>query len=510
MLKKIKPVVLVIMDGWGLAPKNFGNAVALAKTPNLQKLMRTYPHTELVASGSLVGLPEEQDGNSEAGHMNLGAGRIVEQDAVKINHAISNGTFFKNAAFLEAINYIKRHASSLHLMGLLTNGMSAHSYPDHLYALMALAAEHNIKRVYLHLFTDGRDSGQHEAMLFLKTLRQNFKHGEIIASIQGRYYAMERNKRWEITKLAYELLTEGKGRKVKSAEEAITTAYNSQESDEFIKPCIINPEGIVREHDALIFFNLRSDRARQLAKAFVQPEFERKNPGAFKRKVVFKHLRFIAMTDFGPDLDSILSAFPSEDLKNTLPMLLHNLRQLYLAESEKYAHVTYFLNGGYADPVNGEARLKIASPDCKSYDLKPEMSAHKITAYLLRALKAQRYDFYCVNYANPDMVGHTGNLSAGIKACTCIDQQIGLLYQEIKKQNGTLIITADHGNVEEMINLETGEVDTEHSKNPVPFIITQKGLKLKKNKPLCLGRVAPSILKLFDLPKNLEMLEPLW
>lgn len=505
-----KPIVLIIMDGWGIAKANKGNAVALAKTPNLDKLYKTYPNTTLQAHGRCVGLPMKQDGNSEAGHMNLGAGRSVDQDAVKINRAINTGIFAKNPAFLEAVGHVQENKSKLHLMGLLTGEMSAHAFPDHLYVLMAFAQKHKIQPIYLHLFTDGRDSAQHQALILIKELQKTFKNGEIIASIMGRYYAMERNKRWPITKKAYELLTEGKGLKADNSEEAIVAAYNREETDEFIKPTLLDKNGLIEDNDAVIYFNLRSDRARQLSKAFVQKRFKQKNKGAFKRQKHLKNLRFIAMTDFGPDLDHILAAFPSEDIKQTLPMLLKNKKQLYLAESEKYAHVTYFFNGGYADPVNGEERIMIPSPDCEHYDKKPEMSAPKITKALIENIKNNIYDFYCVNYANPDMVAHTGNLKAGIKACECVDKQIGQVVKEVLKKKGVVLITADHGNAEEMVNLKTGEIDTKHSTNPVPLIITDRNIELNKSKNNCLGHIAPSILKLFDLKKSDLMDQPLW
>ncbi|MFA6027958.1 MAG: 2,3-bisphosphoglycerate-independent phosphoglycerate mutase [Patescibacteria group bacterium] len=505
----MNPYLLVIMDGWGIAPENKGNAVALANTPNYKKLRAEYSYTELVASGKQVGLPEGQDGNSEAGHMNIGAGRVVIQDAVHINHRIYDGTFFKNAALIDAINHVKKYGSRMHLMGLLTEDMSAHACPDHLYALLELMKQKEITSIYLHLFTDGRDAPQHGAINFLKNLRKYFQNGEIIATITGRYYAMERNKRWDVTEKVYNLLTLGEAEhQAPTATDAVLQAYNRNETDEFIKPTLIDKNGLIKDGDSVIFFNLRSDRTRQLSKAFVQPEFNKKNPKSFTRKKIIKHLKFVAMTDFGPDLDSIVSAFPSADVPETLPIMLMEKKQMYIAESEKYAHVTYFFNGGYADPVSGEERIKIPSPDVFSYDEKPEMSASQITDKVLKELKDNKYDFYCINYANPDMVGHTGNLQATIKACECVDEQLGRLWAEVSKKKGTMIITADHGNAEELLNLKTGEIDTEHSTNPVPLIITKKGLKLKKNGSL--GNIAPTILKLMNLPaQKLMVAKPL-
>jgi len=496
---KRTPLVFVIMDGWGLAPASQGNAITLAKTPNLKKLAKDFSNTQLMAASTAVGLPLGQDGNSEAGHMNIGAGRIVEQDAIRINHCIYNGTFHKNAAILSAITHAERHKSRLHLMGLLTDGMSAHAYPDHLYALLDLLKKKKVAKVYLHLFTDGRDSPQHAALTYLKRLKKYFYNGEIIATIVGRFYAMERNKRWPITEAVYNLLTLGETHhRSESPESAILEAYNRNESDEFIHPTLIDKQGVIKDNDAVIYFNLRSDRTRQLTKAFVQPNFTRLNSGSFNRKKVLKNLEFVTMTDFGPDLDHTISAFPATDIVDTLPMLLTGKKQLYIAESEKYAHVTYFFNGGYANAVNGEERIKIPSPDVPSYDKKPEMSASEITRTVINKIKKDQYDFYCLNYANPDMVGHTGNLKAGIVACSCVDQQIGKLWREVNAKRGIMVITADHGNAEEMINFKTGEIDTEHSINPVPLIITRKNLRLKTHGALC--NVAPTILKLMDLP----------
>lgn len=500
------PIVLAIMDGWGLAEKNKGNAVALAKTPNLQYLTNNFSHTTLRASGLAVGLPFEQDGNSEAGHMNIGAGRICEQDAVRINHCIYDGTFYKNAALTSAVNHANKNNSAIHIMGLLSDGMSAHSYPDHMYALIDFLYQKKFKKIYIHLFTDGRDSPQHGALEYLKKIKKCFKNGEKIASVMGRYYAMERNKRWSITEQAYDLLTLGIAKHhATGAQDAILQAYNRNSSDEFIKPTLIDKNGIINDNDSVIFINLRSDRTRQLTKAFVQKDFNQKNPGAFIRKKVLKNIQFVAMTDFGPDLDNILSAFPSIDLAETLPMVLDNKRQLYIAESEKYAHVTFFFNGGYADPVNNEERMKIPSPDVASYDQAPRMSADLITKQVTDFLKKDAFDFYCINYANPDMVGHTGNLAAAIEACSCTDEQIGKLWQAVEQKNGILVVTADHGNAEEMMNLVTGEIDTKHSQNPVPLIITKKGLQLKEKG--CLGNIAPTILKLAGLPTSKLMTE---
>jgi 2,3-bisphosphoglycerate-independent phosphoglycerate mutase len=509
---KTLPLLLLILDGWGIAKPNRGNAVTLARTPNLNKLFKNYPYTELCAHGECVGLPIGQVGNSEAGHMNIGAGRIVEQDEVRINESIEDGTFFKNTALNEAMKYVLKNKSKLHLMGIISSQSSPHGDPKHLRALVNLARHHKISEVYLHLFTDGRDSPPYSALKFITALERDVLSHEKIATIMGRYYAMDRKKKWENTARAYNALVDGQARTAKSPQAAITEGYNRRESDEFLEPYIItnshgDPLPRVSNNDSLIFFNLRSDRARQLAKPFVQVDFEKKNNPVFTREKILKNLKFVAMTDFGPDLDSILTAFSSVDLKSTLPMELSHLKQLYIAETEKYAHVTYFFNGGYADPVNGEKRMVVPSPDVKSYDETPEMSSKKLTQIILKNVAAHAYDFTVLNFAAPDMIGHTGNLKAAIQTCEAMDKYVNEIVRAYLAKNGTIIITADHGNIEEMLNLKTGEANTEHSTNPVPFVIINKYLKnkIKLRKGGKLGDVAPTILDLLGIKKPKEM-----
>lgn len=517
----ILPLILVILDGWGLAKPNKGNAVTLAKTPTMDGLLRKYSHTELNASGEAVGLPPLQFGNSEAGHMNLGAGRVVEQDAVKISRSINDGVFFKNASFMQAIQQAKRNKANLHLMGLISNGMSAHSDPGHLLSLLSLARLNGLKQIYLHLFTDGRDSPKYASLKLIVDIQKAFKNGEAIATVMGRFYAMDRKKAWIRTKKAYEALVNGLGRKAESVQAAITESYNRGESDEFIEPYIITRDGKplprIADGDSVIFFNLRSDRARQLAKAFAQKDFRGLNSPCFTRKKFLKHLLFVAMTDFGPDLTSILTAFPADDLKQTLPMQLANLKQLYIAETEKYAHVTYFFNGGYADSVAGEVRQVIASPDVKSYDAVPAMSSAKLCREVINNLTPDpllskergnwKYDFTVLNFAAPDMIGHTGNLEAGVECCHKVDKCLGEIVKAYLRVAGTILVTADHGNIEKMINLKTGGIDTEHSTNPVPFIMVNKSLgnKFQLRSGGVLGDVAPTILELLGLDKPKEM-----
>lgn len=502
-------MILVILDGWGMAKPNKGNAVTLADTPTMNGISREYPFTQLHAHGRYVGLPPKQDGNSEAGHMNIGAGRVVEQDAVKISKSINDGTFFKNTALLEAVKHVGANKSKMHLMGMISNGMSAHSEPDHILALLTFLQKNKVNDIYFHLFTDGRDSPKYAALKLIEDMERSFKNKEQIATVIGRFYAMDRKKKWERTRMAYDALLLGHGHKARSARAAISESYNKGDNDEFIEPYIINPAGRIENGDSVIFFNLRSDRARQLAKIFVQKDFNEDNPGSFKRRKFLKNLCFVAMTDFGPDLDSIVSAFPSVDLKQTLPMVLADIKQLYMAETEKYAHVTYFFNGGYSGRVNGEDQAVIASPDVKSYDATPAMESRELAKTVIYYLKKKKYDFTVLNFAAPDMIGHTGNLEAAIKCCHEVDKCLGQIIKAYLEVGGTVIVTADHGNIEEMINLATGEINTEHSTNPVPFIIINKQYrgenKIRLKERGILGDIAPTILALMGKKKPKEM-----
>lgn len=501
-----QPLVLVVLDGWGVNPEKKGNPQAQAQTPVLDALYKKYPHTKLAASSSAVGLPLGQPGNSEAGHMNIGAGRVVEQDAVIISKSINNGTFFKNPAFLQAAKKVEDHHSQVHLMGLLSDSSSPHADNDHLLSLLSFFLAKTKQKIYLHLFTDGRDSPRFAALKLLGQYKSVFNNGRVkVASVMGRFYAMDRKKAWARTKLAYNALVLGKGHLVKSAVEAVSQAYNRGESDEFIQPSVVvkngRPLGAIGDHDALIFFNLRSDRARQLAKVFGQNDFESKNLGSFRRLHLPKNLLFVTLTDFGPDLDNIITAYPGMDIPDTLPVVLHSLRQLYIAETEKYAHVTYFFNGGYDHPIAGETRVNIPSQNVDSYDQAPAMSTPEITRYVVQVIHKASFDFVTINYASPDMVGHSGNLAAATKAIEILDQHLGVLIKAVLARHGTVIITADHGNVEEMLDLQTGEVNTEHSTFPVPFILVgdQKKYKLKSNGQL--ANIAPTILDILKISK---------
>jgi len=513
-----KKIIVVILDGWGIAPPGPGNMVEAAHTPTFDALKKNYSYTELCASGECVGLIKGQPGNSEAGHFNLGAGRMVIDDAKVINESIKNGTFFKNSVFLEGIKHWRKNHSKIHLMGLITEENSAHSHPSHWLAMQKLLAREKVPKVYLHLFTDGRDSSQHAALKIIERFEEKVSNDhqgspmEVeIATVIGRFYAMDRKKSWENIKKTYELLVYGKGLKAPNIKEAIISGYNRQETDEYISPTVIvsgdKPIALIEASDVVIFLNLRSDRARELTKVFVQTDFAKRNPNSFAREKI-KNLFFIALTNFGPDLDHTLAAYPGQNIEDSLPIWLNGLKQFYIAETEKYSHVTFFFNGGYDRPVAGERREMIPSPDVAHYDLAPEMSAFKITERLIEAMQKESPDFILVNFANPDMLGHTGNREAARKGIEFVDECLGRVAKTAKDLNYTLIVTADHGNAEEMINLVTHEIETTHTTNPVPFIIVdEKKYHLKKGGVL--GNVSPTIIDLFGIEKPKEMIDSL-
>jgi len=508
--KDPKPLVLVILDGWGINKNKEGNAVRLARTPIFDNLWSRYPHTNLKASGSAVGLPVGQNGNSEAGHMAIGAGREIQQDAVVVNESIADRTFFKNPAFIQTIRSVKKNKSRLHLMGLLTGTQSAHANQSHLYSFLSLAKKEGLNEVYLHLFTDGRDSTPTAGLHYLKDLLKEIKRLGLgrIATITGRYYAMDRIKKWERTQVAYQNLTLGNGEQVQDIIQAVKNYYARGITDEFIPPTIIkqSPPILIDDKDGVIFFNLRTDRAKQITQAFVQTRFK-----GFKRKKVLKDLCFSIMTEFGPGLGEALIAYPGRVHGNTLPVVVgrhHAYKQLYIAESEKFPHVTYFLNGGFSKVVDREQRMVIPSFVVKSYTQKPKMRAQDLTSRIVKFLKNNSYNFIVVNYANPDMLGHTGDLKAAIVALEFLDQCLKELMRIISKRRGTMIVTADHGNVEEMIDSKTKAVLTAHTTNPVPFILasTSEGpLRLRKEGKL--ANIAPTILDYLDLEKPKAMEE---
>jgi len=507
MTKKPKPTILAILDGWGVGPKDDTNAIWLAKTPVFDALAEKYPYTQLNATGTAVGLDDRQTSGSETGHMNIGAGRIIEQDSRKISESINTGTFFHNAAFLGAISHVKKHKSNLHLMGLLGNEDSPHMNPYHLEALLLLAKRNGLKNVFIHFFTDGRDSYPKSALEHLAGWQKRMKRIGVgrVASLVGRFYAMDRAKNWDRLKIAYNLLVSGEGRRFASPEEAIQYSYKKNLTDEYVKPALIDGKGqkiiTINNNDSVISFNLRSDRARQFAKLFVLA----KSKETSLPKPRLKNLYFVAMTNFGPDLP-VHTAFQDHPLNGTLPVALADLSQLYIAEKEKFAHITYFLNGGYADSLNGEVRLMVPSPKTDNYAKTPCMSAEKITAKILGFLKKGKYDFTAVNFANADMVGHTGDMKAAIKAIECVDRCMGKIWKELQKQDGNLIVTADHGNADCMWDKKAKLPMTFHTKNPVPFILASekyRGKKLASGKVL--ANISPTVCDIMKAEKLREM-----
>lgn len=502
---------MLILDGFGLTdPTNPGNAITPETAPNIFGYMKKYPNSHLETSGKDVGLFPNQPGNSEAGHLNIGAGRVVFQDLVSISNAIHDGTFFKNEAFKQAVHHVKKYNKAIHVMGLLTDGNSAHVYPEHFYALLEYFRREKQNKVYLHLFTDGRDSSPHSAERFLHELQGHLLGHEKIATIMGRFYAMDRNKIWDRTRQAYEAMVLGKGCTAKSASEALEQSYNRGDTDEFVCPTVIvennKPVATIQDNDAVFFVNARSDRARQITKAFVQPDFQKMNKGAFKRIKTPKNIRFVAMTDFGPDLPGMFTAFPSPDVRKPMAEVIgESHRQLYISETEKYAHVTYFINGGYAEPLNGEDREAVTSLSVRSYAEQPGMNAEEITNRVLAYIKKNKYNFFCINYANADMVGHTGNFEATKVAVQILDEQVKILVDAVLAKDGQVLIISDHGNAEEMINKKTKEIMTEHTINPVPCIIIRKDTKDIKLRDGRLSDVAPTLFKLLCLEKPKEM-----
>ncbi len=531
-------VILVIMDGWGIAPDSPGNAITKAKTTNVNTFWYSYPHTELEASGQAVGLPRGEDGNTETGHLNLGAGRIVYQDLERINKAIAEGTFDKNEAFKKAVDHVKNNNSKLHLMGLVGAG-GVHANNEHLYALIKLARDQGAPNLYLHLFTDGRDSPPTSATTYIQQIEEVIKADGIgiIASVMGRYWAMDRDKRWDRTKKAYDALTKAAGNTATSAEEAISASYELGKNDEFIEPTIITDNGkpiaTITDNDAVIFFNFRVDRPRQLTKAFVFdpfthasvandfdaklynhkeiPETSMSTNEPFDRGKKIANLCFVTMTQYSKTLDEagILSAFPPEPVKNPLGSVLslNDIHQLRVTESEKERFVTYYFNGLHELPFPNELHLIIPSPKVLTYDQQPEMSADEVTSEVLNKMKQDHFRFILINFPNADMVGHTGNIEPTIRAVEKVDDCLGRLANYVLAFNGAMLLTADHGNAEEMINLKTNQVDTEHSTNRVPFIAVARPFlgKSQKLQSGILADIAPTILGLFNIPIPVEM-----
>lgn len=499
------PLLLMILDGWGYTTEEHGNAIVAARTPVLDSLLEKYPSCLLEVSGEGVGLPEGQMGNSEVGHLNIGAGRIVYQDLTRINKAIKDGSFFKNQVFLDAMEHVKKNNSALHLMGLFSYG-GVHSHMDHMRALVEMAKKEGLKEVYIHAFLDGRDVPPQAALEDMKA-HEAFCHSIGIAktaTVCGRYYAMDRDRRWDRTELAYNALTNAEGVFAEDAVSAVCQAYERGENDEFVKPTVITdkagkPVATIKDTDAVIFFNFRPDRARQMTYALVNRDFD-----DFERKVK-PELHYVCMTEYDEKLD-IPIAFPPESYENTLGQVLskHKKKQLRIAETEKYAHVTFFFNGGVEKKNQGEDRCLIPSPDVATYDLKPEMSAFEVTDELVDKILNNDYDVIILNFANMDMVGHTGIVDAAIKAIEAVDQCVGKIVDALMEKDGSTIITADHGNAEKMIDYNTGKPHTAHTSNPVRCILvsSEEGIKLQDGK---LSDIAPTMLDILSIEKPEQM-----
>ena len=490
----------MILDGFGLRENKEGNAIASAKTPNIDRLFSTYPHSILEASGMAVGLPEGQMGNSEVGHLNIGAGRIVYQDLTRITKSIKDGDFFKNPALLDVIEKVKTRNSSLHLMGLLSDG-GVHSLNGHLYALLELAKKHGIRNVFVHAFLDGRDVPPKSALTYIADAEKRMKGsvGEF-ATISGRYFAMDRDRRWDRVEKAYDAMTSGIGETARSARQAVEKSYERGKTDEFVIPTVISRDDkqapVISDNDSVIFFNFRSDRAREITRAFIDTDFN-----GFVRKV-FPRTHFVCMTQYDETF-RVPVAFTPESLKNILADVLssHYLKQLRIAETEKYAHVTFFFNGGRETPVDGEERILVPSPKAATYDLIPEMSAYPVTDEVVKAVSSGRFDVIILNYANLDMVGHTGIFDAAVKAAEAVDKCVGRVFEAVTAAGGLLILTADHGNAEQMLD-ETGGIHTAHTCNPVPFLFCDSKARLRNG---ILADIAPTLLEVLAIEKPGEM-----
>ncbi len=503
MSAKKRPCMLIILDGWGISAKEKGNAVYIAKTPFLDKIKEEYPATQLLCSGEAVGLPDGIMGNSEVGHLNIGAGRVVYQDLLRIDSAISNGDFFKNKMLNSVISKVNTNDSALHLMGLVSDG-GVHSQLEHLFALLDMAKKKGVNKVYIHAILDGRDTPPDSGVGYIEKLQKHINDNNFgaIATICGRFYAMDRDNRWDRVEKAYRLYTLGEATCEKDPAYAVKSAYQRDETDEFIRPIIMTdkdekPLGLLQHNDGVIFFNFRADRAREITRALTDPTFE-----SFERKVYPKLCEFVCMTLYDEKFTLPL-AFPPVHLDEILGEVISkkSLHQLRIAETEKYAHVTYFFNGGEEKPFPLEDRCLIPSPrEVSTYDLKPEMSAYLVTKEVLLRLKSKKYDALMLNFANMDMVGHTGILDAAIKAAEAVDECVKQIVNEVKTQGGVVLITADHGNAEQMI-ADNGHPHTAHTLNPVPLILVDDNRRGSSLKPGSLGDIAPTILHIMGIDK---------
>ncbi len=501
---KNKLTMLMILDGFGENENENANAVKLANTPNIDRLMKTCPTTNMYTSGLNVGLPDGQMGNSEVGHTNIGAGRIVYQELTRITKSIEDGDFFSNPEFIKAIENCKKYGSKLHIMGLLSDG-GVHSHIRHIFGLLELAKRKDFEDVYVHCFMDGRDTPPASGESYVSELEEKMKEKGVgkIASISGRFYAMDRDKRWERIEKAYKALVEGEGEKAVSSVSAVEDSYQKETFDEFILPTVITngeePVATIGKHDSVIFFNFRPDRAREITRTLVDKEFKE-----FETRKDLD-LYYVCMTSYDETMPNVHIAFKKEELKNTFGEYIskQGLTQLRIAETEKYAHVTFFFNGGEEKQYEGEDRILVPSPKVETYDLQPEMSAPEVTEKVLEAINSKKYDCIILNYANPDMVGHTGSLEAAIKAIETVDECVGRVVEAAQNTQGVLLITADHGNAEQMVDYKTGEPHTAHTTNPVPLIlIGMENAKLKEGK---LADLAPTMLEIMGLEKPQEM-----
>ena len=501
-----KPVVLMILDGYGLNSSTKGNGVALAKTPVMDKLMAEYPYVKGYASGLAVGLPDGQMGNSEVGHLNMGAGRIVYQELTRITKSIEDGHFFENTELLGAIENCKKNNSDLHLYGLLSDG-GVHSHITHVFALLELAKRNGIKNVYVHCFMDGRDTAPDSGKDFIAKLSDKMEElgvGEI-ASVTGRYYAMDRDNRWDRVEKAYRALTLGEGNQAACGKCAIKASYEAGKTDEFVEPTVITkdgkPVGVIKDKDSVICFNFRPDRAREITRCFCDDEFTGFDRGS--RKDVY----YVCFTDYDVTIPNKYVAFKKEKITNTFGEFLaaNNMTQARIAETEKYAHVTFFFNGGIEEPNKGEDRILVKSPKVATYDLQPEMSALEVCDKLCEAIRSDKYDVIIINFANPDMVGHTGVVDAVIKAIETVDACVGRAVEAVKEKDGVMFICADHGNAEVLVDENTGEPYTAHTTNPVPFILVNydNEYTLKENGKLC--DIVPTLIDIMGMEKPAEM-----
>ena len=500
-----KLTMLMILDGFGENPNNEGNAVNLAKKPNIDKLRKICPVSHIDASGAAVGLPDGQMGNSEVGHTNIGAGRIVYQKLTKITKSIEDGDFFSIPEFTEAIENVKKNKSKLHIMGLLSDG-GVHSHQRHLYGLLELAKRKGLdNNVFIHAFMDGRDTLPASGEGYIQELQEKMKEKGVgkIATLSGRYYAMDRDKRWDRVEKAYNALVKGEGVLAKDPIQAIEESYQQEIFDEFVVPTVITdandqPLAKIESGDSVIFFNFRPDRARQLTRAIVDDKFD-----GFKTDKL--DIDFVCMTEYDDTMPNVKIAFKPEELTNTFGEVVSKLgkKQLRIAETEKYAHVTFFFNGGREEPYPGEDRILVNSPKVATYDLQPEMSAYEVTEKVVEAINSEKYDTIILNFANTDMVGHTGNIDAAIKAVEAVDKCVGEIVEAVQKQNGVLLITADHGNAEQMIDYQTGEPLTSHTTNLVPLILVgMENVELKDGR-LC--DLTPTMLDIMEEQKPKEM-----